>query len=167
MSNKRKNNQYVTKQTQTYLNKIVNNPIVQISTIIGIIVAIFTIFDLRVHQSTSCLLKADIDEKYILRNQHDEEIQNYKLQILNYEQEIEELQNKIENQNYNVELIKRYDALVKERKGFENELNNIINFSNGIKNGDLQSSQNPKKEELLRKIQSTDEKIKILLEKIK
>ena len=75
--------------------------------------------------------------------------------------------NKIENQNYNVELIKRYDALVKERKGFENELNNIINFSNGIKNGDLQSSQNPKKEELLRKIQSTDEKIKILLEKIK
>lgn len=166
MSNKRKNNQYVTKQIQTYLNKIVNNPIVQISTIIGIIVAIFTIFDLRVHPGTSCLLKTDVDEKYILRSHHDEEMQKYIVQISDYEKDTNELRNKIANQDSYSDLIKRYDALVKERKGFENELNNLINFSTGIKNEDLQSSQDIK-EELRRKIQSRDEQIKILLEKIK
>lgn len=111
-------------------------------------------------------LLIDIEKEYILKSQHDEEIQKYILQISNYEKDINELQNKVENKDYYAELVKKYDALVKERKGFENELNNLINFYTGIKNDGLKPSYDIKKEELLRKIESRDEQIKILLEKI-
>lgn len=112
-------------------------------------------------------LLIDIEKEYVLKSQHDEEIQKYTLQISNYEKDTNELQNKIASQEYYAELVKRYDALLKERKGFENELNNLINFYTGIKNDGLKPSYDIKKEELLRKIASRDEQIKILLEKIK
>ena len=112
-------------------------------------------------------LLVDIEKEYILRSQHDEEMNKYILQISDYKKDLKELQNRIENQDYYAELVKIYDALVIERNGLENELNNLINFSIGTKSDGLKSSQEIKKEELLRKIQSRDEQIKTLLEKIK
>ena len=69
------------------------------------------------------------------------------------------------NQDSHSEWLKRYDELAQERLGFENQLNNLNNFSTGIKNNS-ENSYKVKKDELLRKIQSRDEQIKILLEKL-
>ena len=75
---------------------------------------------------------------------------------------INELQKQLDEQQ---EWKKRYDALVKERDGFETELNNMINFSTGLI-GYSEEKNEPKREELLRKIKVRDEQINLILETI-
>ena len=75
------------------------------------------------------------------------------------------LKEDVSNQDSHKEWLEQYDKLVQERAGFENQLNNLNSLSTGIKNYS-ENSYKTKKDELIRKIQSRDEQIKILLEKI-
>lgn len=111
------------------------------------------------------VLKEDIESKYIsieLYNEVKKISKKYEISLSEKESKINELQKQLDEQQ---EWQKRYDALVKERDGFETELNNMINWSTGI-NGYSEEKNKPKKEELLRKIKVRDEQINLILEKI-
>lgn len=113
-------------------------------------------------------LNKDIEKEYISVTKYTEletENEQYKLKNLSLEKENEQLKNELNDNNSHGELLKRYDKLVQERLGFENQLNNLNNLSTGIRNNS-EDSYKTKKDELIRKIQSRDEQIKILLEKI-
>lgn len=113
-------------------------------------------------------LNKDIEKEYISVTKYTElktENEQYKLKNLSIEKENEQLKNELNDNNSHGELLKRYDKLVQERLGFENQLNNLNNLSTGIRHNS-EDSYKTKKDELIRKIQSRDEQIKILLEKI-
>lgn len=113
-------------------------------------------------------LNKDIEREYISVTKYTEletENEQYKLKNLSIEKENEQLKNELNDNNSHGELLKRYDKLVQERLGFENQLNNLNNLSTGIRHNS-EDSYKTKKDELIRKIQSRDEQIKILLEKI-
>lgn len=111
------------------------------------------------------VLKEDIESKYIsieLYNEVKKISKEYEISLSEKESKINELQNEL---NYQKEWLKRYDALIKERDGFEKELANYNNFAIGIV-GYSKDDYQIKKEELLRKIANRDEQIKNLLETI-
>lgn len=111
------------------------------------------------------VLKEDIESKYIsieLYNEVKKISKKYEISLSEKESKINELQNEL---NYQKEWLKRYDALIKERDGFEKELAKYNNFAIGIA-GYSKDDYQIKKEELLRKIANRDEQIKNLLETI-
>lgn len=113
-------------------------------------------------------LNKDIEKEYISVTKYTEletENEQYKLKNLSIEKENEQLKNELNDNNSHGEMLKRYDKLVQERLEFENQLNNLNNLSTGIRHNS-EDSYKTKKDELIRKIQSRDEQIKILLEKI-
>ncbi|MGN0722783.1 MAG: hypothetical protein ACI4LT_02120 [Treponema sp.] len=113
-------------------------------------------------------LNKDIEKEYISIAKYTEletEKEQYKLKNLSLEKENVQIKNELNDRNSHDEWVKRYDKLVQERLGFENQLNNLNNLSTGIRNNS-EDSYKTKKDELIRKIQSRDEQIKILLEKI-
>lgn len=111
------------------------------------------------------VLKEDIESKYIsieLYNEVKKISKKYEISLSEKESKINELQKQLDEQQ---KWQKRYDALVKERDGFETELNNMINFSTGLI-GYSEEKNKPKREELLRKIKVRDEQINLILETI-
>lgn len=116
----------------------------------------------------SYTLNKDIEKEYVTLSQYSD-LSNQNKQN---ESEIERLKvtnrklmEEKNNQESHKEWLERYDKLVQERVGFENQLNNLNNLSIGIQKNS-EDSYKAKKDELLRKIQSRDEQIKILLEKL-
>ena len=113
-------------------------------------------------------LNKDIEKEYISIAKYTEletEKEQYKLKNLSLEKENVQIKNELNDRNSHDEWVKRYDKLVQERTGFENQLNNLINLSVGT-NGGVSNSGEVKKEELLRKIQTRDEEILILEKKL-
>lgn len=111
------------------------------------------------------VLKEDIESKYIsieLYNEVKKISKKYEISLSEKESKINELQKQLDEQQ---EWQKRYDALVNERNGFEIQLNNMINFSTGLI-GYSEEKNEPKREELLRKIKVRDEQINLILEKV-
>lgn len=117
-----------------------------------------------VTQNSYVLLK-DLEKEYISidsYNELKEKIEIYENSLFEKDTKINELQKQLDEQQ---EWQKRYDALVNERNGFEIQLNNMINFSTGLI-GYSEEKNEPKREELLRKIKVRDEQINLILEKI-
>ena len=113
----------------------------------------------------SYVLLKDLEKEYISidsYNELKEKIEIYENSHFEKDTKINELQEQLDEQQ---EWQKKYDALVKERDGFETELNNMINWSTGI-SGYSEESTKTKKEELLRKIKVRDEQINLILETI-
>lgn len=153
-----------------------SHPIAYISTFVAgcvftatIIIPLIMLFaNQEVVTKNSYTLNKDIEKEYVPVSQYNDlstknkqnETENESLKIT-----IKKLEAENNNQDSHSEWLKKYDELVQERLGFENQLNNLNNFSTGIKNNS-EDSYKVKKDELLRKIQSRDEQIKILLEKL-
>ena len=117
-----------------------------------------------VTQNSYVLLK-DLEKEYISidsYNELKEKIEIYENSLFEKDTKINELQKQLDEQQ---EWQKRYDALVNERNEFEIQLNNMINFSTGLI-GYSEEKNEPKREELLRKIKVRDEQINLILEKI-
>lgn len=115
----------------------------------------------------SYLLKETIEKEYVPITKYTElQSENEQLKSKSYDlqTENEKMKNEKDNQGTYKEWLKRYDQLVQERNGLETQLSNLINFSTGIK-GDTTSNE-IKKEELLRKIQSRNEQILVLENKL-
>lgn len=113
----------------------------------------------------SYVLLKDLEKEYISidsYNELKEKIEIYENSHFEKDTKINELQKQLDEQQ---EWQKRYDALVNERNGFEIQLNNMINFSTGLI-GYSEEKNEPKREELLRKIKVRDEQINLILEKI-
>lgn len=113
----------------------------------------------------SYVLLKDLEKEYISidsYNELKEKIEIYETSLFEKDTKINELQKQLDEQQ---EWQKRYDALVNERNGFEIQLNNMINFSTGLI-GYSEEKNEPKREELLRKIKVRDEQINLILEKI-
>ncbi len=123
----------------------------------SLIIALIPILMLFTNQvlvtKDSYLLKETIEKEYVSITEYIE------LQSENEKMKIEK-----NNQDIYKEWLKRYDQLVQERDGLEAQLSNLINFSIGIK-GDTTSNE-IKKEELLRKIQTRNEQILALENKL-
>ena len=81
------------------------------------------------------------------------------------ERETGQFKNELNDEIPRDEWLGRYDKLIQERAVFENQLNNLNNLSIGIKNNS-EDAYKVKRDELIRKIQSRDEQIKVLLEKL-
>ena len=168
------NNNAENSKDNTDLKK--SHPIAYISTFIAggvftvtVIIPLIMLFaNQEIVTKNSYTLNKDIEKEYVsltqyldlsAQNKHNEtEIESLKITI-------RKLNEENNNQDSHSEWLKRYDELAQERLGFENQLNNLNNFSTGIKNNS-ENSYKVKKDELLRKIQSRDEQIKILLEKL-
>lgn len=134
-------------------------------TITAIIPFIMHFANQEVVTRDSYVLLKDLEKEYISIDSYNElkdKIEIYENSIFEKDTKINELQKQLDEQQ---EWQKRYDALVKERDGFETELNNMINFSTGL-NGYSEEKNKPKREELLRKIKVRDEQINLILEKI-
>ena len=111
-----------------------------------------------------------MNQELVIKNTYtlNKDIEKEYISISKYtalEAENKQLKNELNVANSHDEWMKRYDKLVQERAGFENQLNNLNNLSTGIKNNS-EDSYKVKRDELIRKIQSRDEQIKVLLEKI-
>lgn len=153
-----------------------SHPIAYISTFIaGVVFTVTVIIPLimlfanqEVVEKNSYILNKDIDKEYVPLSQYQDLSEHNKQnesEIANLQITIRGLKEEISNQDSHKEWLERYDRLVQEREGFETQLNNLNNFSTGIRNNS-EVSYKTKKDELIRKIQSRDEQIKILLEKI-
>ena len=113
----------------------------------------------------SYVLLKDLEKEYISIDSYNElkdKIEIYENSLFEKDTKINKLQKQLDEQQ---KWQKRYDALIKERDGFETELNNMINFSTGLI-GYSEEKNKPKREELLRKIKVRDEQINLILETI-
>lgn len=138
----------------------------------GVLISITAIIPFIMHFANqevvtrdSYVLLKDLEKEYISIDSYNElkdKIEIYENSLFEKDTKINELQKQLDEQQ---KWQKRYDALVKERDGFETELNNMINFSTGLI-GYSEEKNKPKREELLRKIKVRDEQINLILEKI-
>lgn len=165
------NNNSENKEDNIDLKK--KHPIAYISTFIAgcvftvtVIIPFIMLFaNQEVITRDSYVLLKDLEKEYISidsYNELKEKIEIYETSLFEKDTKINELQEQLDEQQ---EWQKKYDALVKERDGFETELNNMINWSTGI-SGYSEESTKTKKEELLRKIKVRDEQINLILETI-
>ena len=168
------NNNSENNKDNTDLKK--SHPLAYISTFCAGCVFAFTVIiplimlfaNQEVVEKNSYILNKDIDKEYVQLSQYQDLSEHNKQnesEIANLQITIRGLKEEISNQDSHKEWLERYDRLVQEREGFETQLNNLNNFSTGIRNNS-EVSYKTKKDELIRKIQSRDEQIKILLEKI-
>lgn len=153
-----------------------SHPIAYITTFVGgcvfmitIIIPLIMLFaNQEVVTKNSYILNKDIEKGYVPLSQYldlSEQNKQNKSEIENLQIDIRDLKEEIKNQDSHKEWLERYDKLVQERIGFENQLNNLNNLSTGIKNYS-EDSYKAKKDELIRKIQSRDEQIIIMLNKL-
>lgn len=165
------NNNSENKEDNIDLKK--KHPIAYISTFIAgcvftvtVIIPFIMLFaNQEVITRDSYVLLKDLEKEYISIDSYNElkdKIEIYENSLFEKDTKINELQKQLDEQQ---EWKKRYDALVKERDGFETELNNMINFSTGLI-GYSEEKNKPKREELLRKIKVRDEQINLILETI-
>ena len=153
-----------------------SHPIAYITTFVGgcvfmitIIIPLIMLFaNQEIVTKNSYTLNKDIEKEYVPISQYldlSEQNKRNESEIESLQITIGKLKEEINNQATHKEWLERYDKLVQERAGFENQLNNMNNFSTGVKNYS-EDSYKAKKDELIRKIQSRDEQINIMLNKL-
>ena len=136
---------------------------------ITIIIPLIMLFaNQEIVTKNSYTLNRDIEKEYVPISQYldlSEQNKRNESEIESLKTTSRGLKEEINNQAAHKEWLDRYDRLVQERDGFENQLNNLNNLSTWIKNYS-DDSYKAKKDELIRKIQSRDEQISIMLNKL-